>query len=273
MKGREVILGQVGAREAAALYVDGVLDDLLVDSDAPRPGTIYRAKATRPVKGQGGMFFDTPDGSAFLRGAKGLAPGEMHLVQVSGYAERGKAIPVTQKLLFKSRYAIVTPDAPGVNISRAIKDEVARGMIRAAAETERAERSGYGVILRSACAEAEADAIAEDVDTMVALAKAVLGDAGAGLETLTEGDGPHALAWREWQADQARDGDLGEALDAAQSVVYRVTKELNATRRISDDLYAEAFALLGRDGLVDLIGVLGYYTLISMTIKAFEVEK
>lgn len=61
--------------------------------------------------------------------------------------------------------------------------------------------------------------------------------------------------------------------DAAQSVVYRVTKELNATRRISDDLYAEAFALLGRDGLVDLIGVLGYYTLISMTIKAFEVEK
>ena len=67
MKGRQILLGEVRGREAAALIVDGVLEDLLIDSDAPRPGTIYRAKATRPVKGQGGMFVDTPDGSAFLR--------------------------------------------------------------------------------------------------------------------------------------------------------------------------------------------------------------
>lgn len=222
MKGREVLLGAVGTREAAALYVDGTLEDLLIDSDAPRPGTIYRAKATRPVKGQGGMFFDTPDGSAFMRGAQGLVPGDMHLVQVSGFAEPGKAIPVTGKLLFKSRYAIVTPDAPGMNISRAIKDDEARGYIRAAAETEAAEESGYGVILRSACAEADGDDIADDVDAMVGLAAAVLSDAGAGLETLSEGDGPHALAWREWQADTARDADLTEATEQALAVVTRL---------------------------------------------------
>ena len=94
MKGRTIILDHLGEVEAAALMVDGKLDDLLIDSDGPRPGTIYRAIADRPVKGQGGMFLKTPDGMAFLRQIKGLAPGQPLLVQVTGFAEDGKAIPV-----------------------------------------------------------------------------------------------------------------------------------------------------------------------------------
>ncbi len=113
MKGRRIVLDHLGEREAAALMVDGQLDDILIDGDAPRPGTVYRAIADRPVKGQGGMFLKTPDGPAFLRQVKGLAPGQPILVQVSGYAEPGKALPVTQKLLFKSRYGIVTPGCAG----------------------------------------------------------------------------------------------------------------------------------------------------------------
>ncbi|MEO1461000.1 MAG: ribonuclease G, partial [Pseudomonadota bacterium] len=125
MKGRTLVLDHLGDREAAALMVDGRLEDILIDGDAPRPGTVYRAIAERPMKGQGGVFLRTPDGSAYLRQIKGLAPGDALLVQVTGYAEPGKALPVTIKLLFKSRYAIITPDAPGLNISRQIKDEAA----------------------------------------------------------------------------------------------------------------------------------------------------
>ena len=71
MKGYQIKQGHVRGRALVALIKDGVLHDLVVDNDAPGPETIYNAKASRPVKGQGGMFFDTPDGSAFLRGAKG----------------------------------------------------------------------------------------------------------------------------------------------------------------------------------------------------------
>jgi ribonuclease G len=56
MKGRTIILDHINEREAAALMVDGKLSDILVAGDAPAPGTIYRAIADRPVKGQGGMF-------------------------------------------------------------------------------------------------------------------------------------------------------------------------------------------------------------------------
>ena len=73
MKGRTIILDHLGDIEAAALMVNGQLEDLLVDTpDAARVGTIYRAIADRPVKGQGGMFLKTPDGSAFLRQIKAI---------------------------------------------------------------------------------------------------------------------------------------------------------------------------------------------------------
>ncbi|MCA0873712.1 ribonuclease E/G [Seohaeicola saemankumensis] len=209
MKGRQIILDHIGDREAAALMVDGRLDDLLIDTDAPRPGTIYRAVAQRPMKGQGGLFLDTPDGTAFLRQVRGIAPGQTLLVQLTGYAEPGKALPVTQKLLFKSRFAIVTPEAPGINISRSIRDDEQRIRIRAAAEDTRAEDSGYGLILRSACADGSEEEIAEDIETMLDLADAVLGDAEGPAETLTEGDGPHLLAWRDWTAPASIDTEPG----------------------------------------------------------------
>lgn len=197
MKGRQILLDHIDGREAAALMVDGQLDDLLIDTDAPAPGTIYRARADRPVKGQGGMFLSTPDGSAFLRQVKGLSPGENLLVQVTGYAEPGKAIPVTNRLLFKSRYAIVTPGAPGLNISRSVRDDEERDRLLEIAH-EQMEGVENGLIIRSAAAGADGDEIAEDIAAMADLAARVLADDQGAPEKLVEGDTPHLLAWRDW---------------------------------------------------------------------------
>lgn len=222
MKGRTIVLDHLGDIEAAALMVDGKLEDLLVDTpDAARSGTVYRAIADRPVKGQGGMFLKTPDGMAFLRQIKGLAPGQPILVQVSGFAEDGKAIPVTSKLLFKSRYAIITPDSPGLNISRSIRDEAERDRLLEIAH-DAMSGATYGLILRSCCAEADAEAIAEDIEAMVSLAHNVLTDESNEMETLSEGDGPHVLAWRDWvekaevvtEAGGFEDHGVLDALDA-----------------------------------------------------------
>lgn len=225
MKGRSIILDHVQGHEAAALMVDGKLEDFLIDGDAPLPGTIYRARADRAVKGQGGMFLTTPDGPAFLRQVKGLAPGQMLLVQVTGYAEEGKAIPVTQKLLFKSRYAIATPGAPGLNISRAIRNEEERDRLLEIAHGV-LEGAGHGMILRSACAGADADEVAEDIAAMSDLAAQILLESEGDIEVLTEGDTPHLRAWREWSepAEVLREeGDFEhhgvlDALDAALSI-------------------------------------------------------
>jgi 4-carboxymuconolactone decarboxylase len=91
----------------------------------------------------------------------------------------------------------------------------------------------------------------------------------------------------EWAAhvNHAREAGLSEEIihalrndldvpltPGAETVVFDVTHRLNTTRALPNALYAKAIDILGRDQFVDLIGLLGYYSLISMTIKAFEID-
>lgn len=197
MKGRQIVLDRLGGREVAVLLLDGQLDDLLIESDAPAPGTIYRAVPGRPMKGQGGVFLDTPDGAAYLRGGKGIRPGEALTVQISGYAEPGKALPVTDRVLFKGRHAIVTPGAPGVNLSRRVRGDALRDSLLELGH-DAMQGCEMGLILRSASADAEPAEIVEDIAALRRAAQAVMSDTSQGPARILDGDGPWRLAWRDW---------------------------------------------------------------------------
>lgn len=56
-----------------------------------------------------------------------------------------------------------------------------------------------------------------------------------------------------------------------EALVYALITALHNDRCISDELYRDAVTLLGEGGVVDLVGIAGYYSLISMTIKVFQV--
>ncbi|WP_138468316.1 ribonuclease E/G [Poseidonocella sp. HB161398] len=200
MNGYQILTGLWRGRDTAVLLRDGVLEDVLVapEEDRPAIGAIYRAVVDRPLKGQGGVILTLGGGQkGYFRQAKGLHPGERMLVQVTGYAERGKAVPVTPRLLFKSRYAIVTPDAPGVNISRQIRDEELREKIAAVAH-DIALEPGHGAILRSVSGEAGAEELADDLASMAELAAQVCADTEGEPELLVDGPAPADLAWRDW---------------------------------------------------------------------------
>ena len=234
MIGRVVALDELQGRPAAALIVDGVLEDLLVDpaDDTPLPGAIYRAVADRPMKGQGGMFVKLPGGgSGFLRQTDGVAPGKRLVVQVTGPAEGAKALPVTTRILFKSRLAIATPGAPGLNISRRIQDEATRGELETiAAQAMSGAPADLGLILRSAAAAATAEDVAEDIAAMRDLALAVMADLEGGPELLVEGAGAHETAWRDW-ADPAPDEVLEQGF-----APLGVPEMIDALRRPQVDL-------------------------------------
>jgi 4-carboxymuconolactone decarboxylase len=59
--------------------------------------------------------------------------------------------------------------------------------------------------------------------------------------------------------------------DEAERVVHAVARSVLETRQVSDALYAEAIEVLGEGQVVDLVGVLGYYSLISITLNVFRV--
>ena len=217
MKGEAHLYGVRHGREVAARIIDGRLEDLFVDTDDPRPGAIFRGKAIRKAGGQGGMFFETPFGNAYLRQAAHISLGEHHLLQITGFAEPGKALPVTTRLVFKGRHAMVTPGAPGINVARSIRDEEARVRLLEIAHEFSGDLGDCGLILRTQSASAEDDALRGDLEAQLDVALAVLGDTDQSVEHLVDGPGAADLAYREWP-DAPRDGgELDEYLTYAMA--------------------------------------------------------
>ena len=64
---------------------------------------------------------------------------------------------------------------------------------------------------------------------------------------------------------------LPDFSNSTESVVYNFARELLDEHRVSGHLYDEAVELLGETGVVELVILLGYYTLVSMTLNVFEV--
>ncbi|WP_410218636.1 ribonuclease E/G [Paracoccus sp. (in: a-proteobacteria)] len=201
MKGRQVVLGFLFGQEAAALMQDGQLIDLLVTPDVLTPlapGAICRAQTDRFMKGQGGVFLRLPNGQmGYLRDRKGVSEGKPMLVQVAGVAEEGKALPVSTRLLFRGRHALVTPGAPGVNVSRQIRNEERREELEALGRKLLGTGS-HGLILRSAAAEAEDDDIAAELAELLELADRICAETEGGPELLLDAASPWEQAWMDW---------------------------------------------------------------------------
>jgi 4-carboxymuconolactone decarboxylase len=56
-----------------------------------------------------------------------------------------------------------------------------------------------------------------------------------------------------------------------ERAVYAFARMLHEQHKVDDATYGEALRALGDKAVVDLVGLLGYYTLISMTLNVFEV--
>ncbi|MGI9389677.1 MAG: ribonuclease E/G [Boseongicola sp.] len=210
MKGTLAVFDQINGKGAAAFLRDGQLDDLLIDppDDRIRPGAIFRAKAGRPMKGQGGMMLDTPQGRVYLRQAKGIAQGQGMFVQATTFAEHGKATPVSSRIVFKSRFALATPGAPGHNISREIKDEERRIALRGL--TDGLTKNDIGVVIRSAASDADDDAVKADAVAVLDLARKVMREALTGApELLLDGPDAAEVAQREWSTPDTSDDAAG----------------------------------------------------------------
>jgi len=204
VKGSSILIDRRDGRSIAARLVDGRLDDLLIDAadDVPRIGAIYRAKVSRLTKGLHGAMLDMGAGHGFLKAAKGLREGQTILVQVASISEPGKAPPVTTRLLFKSRYAIVTPDAPGLNVARSIHDEDERVRLLDLAQAGMQHApDGIGLILRSGCAAADDATIQIDIAQMLGLCVQVVSDTDSMPALLLDAPDAATQAWIDWDGD------------------------------------------------------------------------
>jgi 4-carboxymuconolactone decarboxylase len=65
-------------------------------------------------------------------------------------------------------------------------------------------------------------------------------------------------------------GRVPKSAPKDERALYDFIQELYRTRRVSDRTYKKVSAFLNDEAIVELVGVLGYYTLISMTLNVFQ---
>ncbi|MEE2778125.1 MAG: carboxymuconolactone decarboxylase family protein [Acidobacteriota bacterium] len=71
--------------------------------------------------------------------------------------------------------------------------------------------------------------------------------------------------------DGIRAGERPEFDDPGEAVAYDFARELLETRRVGDAAYDSVVERYGTRGAMDLIAVLGYYVMVSMTLNVFRV--
>jgi len=98
--------------------------------------------------------------------------------------------------------------------------------------------------------------------------------------------GAHYKAEYEWYAhvrfahdagipeavtEAIRRGETPDLAEADQRIVHRAAVELTRRHRLSQETFDEAVEILGLPALTDLIALVGYYGIVSLTLNAFEI--
>ena len=56
-------------------------------------------------------------------------------------------------------------------------------------------------------------------------------------------------------------------MSADEAIVYDFTTELLRLQNVSDETYAKARGRFGEHGVIDMVGVIGYFTTVSMVLN------
>ena len=71
-------------------------------------------------------------------------------------------------------------------------------------------------------------------------------------------------------ADAIADGRRPAAMSPDEEIVYDYASELLRTRQVSDSTFERAKSKFGSQGVVDMTGIVGYYSLLAMQLNAAQ---
>ena len=78
-----------------------------------------------------------------------------------------------------------------------------------------------------------------------------------------------AIKHRKNLASLPENTGLGEI----ETVLIQFTRELVSEDKVSSGTFKSTLNLFGNEGLVDIVGLIGYYNFVAMTLKAFDVQR
>lgn len=91
------------------------------------------------------------------------------------------------------------------------------------------------------------------------------------LEWLIHADAARRAGLPESIIEAIREGRSPEFEDPDEAAIYEYAREIQVSGRVSERIYADVLATLGVPGVVELTALIGYYTMVSMTLNAHEI--
>lgn len=76
------------------------------------------------------------------------------------------------------------------------------------------------------------------------------------------------VKYRRPMAEAAGIPGMGER----EQLIIQFTRELISEPKVSSEVFARMHALMGDEGVMDLVGLIGFYHFVGMTIKAFDMQ-
>ncbi|MFL2855674.1 MAG: carboxymuconolactone decarboxylase family protein [Pseudohongiellaceae bacterium] len=64
-----------------------------------------------------------------------------------------------------------------------------------------------------------------------------------------------------------------EGFGEIEQTLVQFTRELVSEEKVSIPTFNKAIELFGNEGVVDIVGLVGYYNFVAMTLKAFDVQR
>ena len=64
-----------------------------------------------------------------------------------------------------------------------------------------------------------------------------------------------------------------EGFGATERTIVQFARQVISEEKVSSETFANALEIFGPEGVMDLVGLIGYYNYVAMTLKAFDVQR
>ena len=64
-----------------------------------------------------------------------------------------------------------------------------------------------------------------------------------------------------------------EGFGDTEQILVQFTRELVSDEKVSSETFTKTIEIFGNEGVVDIVGLIGYYNFVAMTLKAFDVQR
>ena len=157
-------------------------------------------KLNNSQKGINGTFVTLPNQKkGFLKNTIRFSRHTIMPVYIDTIAESHKAQPVNEKIILKGRYVILTPNKPGINISRKIKSEVDRmWLFEILPKLKYNLPTNCGLIFRSQAVNANTQDLVEEITKKINECELILRDDLSEPRVLIEPIKARERAFQEW---------------------------------------------------------------------------